>query len=56
MADVVNGAGGGAGIAQGSGNATLSGAFSEAIQEANKTLQISVAGQANLNALRARPN
>ena len=49
-------AAGGATTAQGSGNSALSGAFNEAIQEANKTLQISVAGQANLNALRARPN
>lgn len=45
----------GTSLAQGSGNAALTGAFNEAINEANKTLQISVAGQANLNALRARP-
>lgn len=54
MADAA-GQANGVGTAQGSGNAALSGAFNEAIQEANKTLQISVAGQANLNALRARP-
>jgi hypothetical protein len=45
----------GVGTTQGSGNSALAGAFNEAIQEANKTLQISVVGQANLNALRARP-
>lgn len=39
-----------------SGNATLQQAFQQAIGEATQTLSISVTGQAQLNALRARPN
>lgn len=46
-------AGGGAG---GSGNAALQQSFQQAIGEASQTLSISVTGQAQLNALRARPN
>jgi hypothetical protein len=52
----VNAAAGGAGTGQGSGNAQLQQAFQQAIQEASATLAISVSGQAQLNALRARPN
>ena len=40
----------------GSGNSTLSASFQQAINEASQTLSISVTGQAQLNALRARPN
>ena len=40
---------------KGSGNAQLESAFNTAIQEAAKTMTISVTGQAQLNALRARP-
>ncbi len=46
---------GGAGAA-GSGNAQLQQSFQQAISEASQTLSISVSGQAQLNALRARPN
>lgn len=42
--------------ASGSGNNQLSDAFQQAINEASQTLSISVTGQAQLNALRARPN
>jgi hypothetical protein len=45
-----------AGTGGGSGNAQLQQAFQQAIQEAASTLSISVSGQAQLNALRARPN
>lgn len=50
-------AGGGAGGAgaAGGGNAQLQQAFNTAIQQAGETLSISTAGQAQLNALRARP-
>jgi hypothetical protein len=40
----------------GSGNAALQDSFKQAIGEASQTLSISVTGQAQLNALRARPN
>lgn len=39
-----------------SGNSALEKAFANAIAAAEKTLTISVNGQAELNALRARPN
>lgn len=39
-----------------SGNSALEGAFAAAIAAAEKTLIISTNGQAELNALRARPN
>lgn len=42
--------------AGGGGNSQLSQAFQQAINEASQTLSISVTGQAQLNALRARPN
>jgi hypothetical protein len=45
-----------AGGAGGSGNAALQQSFQQAIGEASQTLSISVTGQAQLNALRARPN
>ena len=51
------GAGGGTNATTaGSGNAQLSQSFQQAIGEASQTLSISVTGQAQLNALRARPN
>jgi hypothetical protein len=49
------GAAGGASAA-GGGNAQLQQSFQQAISEASQTLAISVTGQAQLNALRARPN
>lgn len=49
-------AGGTTATATGSGNSQLSQAFQQAINEASQTLSISVVGQAQLNALRARPN
>ena len=49
-------AGGAAAGQAGSGNAQLSESFQKAINEASETLSISVSGQAQLNALRARPN
>ena len=52
MSDVNGAAGGGA---QGSGNSALAASFQQAQQEAQQTLSISVTGQAQLNALRARP-
>ena len=45
-----------AGDSSGSGNSALQQSFKQAIDEASKTLSISVTGQAQLNALRARPN
>jgi hypothetical protein len=51
MTDSVNSTGGG----QGSGNAELAASFDKAKAEAAETLKISVEGQAQLNALRARP-
>lgn len=54
MADAAGGAGGAGGA--GSGNAALSASFAQAQKEASETLKISVEGQAQLNALRARPN
>jgi hypothetical protein len=39
----------------GSGNQQLQASFAQAQQEAQQTLSISVSGQAQLNALRARP-
>lgn len=50
------GAGGATAGGAGSGNNQLSDAFQQAINEASQTLSISVTGQAQLNALRARPN
>jgi hypothetical protein len=47
---------GAAGTSSGSGNAQLAQSFQQAIAEASATLSISVTGQAQLNALRARPN
>lgn len=56
--DPTQAAGGAAGTnaAGGGGNDKLQESFSKAIDEASKTLAISVEGQAQLNALRARPN
>lgn len=57
MADAAQGAGGGgAAGGTGSGNSELKASFDQAKQEASETLKISVTGQAQLNALRARPN
>ncbi len=42
--------------ATGGGNEQLQQSFQQAIKEASETLAISVTGQAQLNALRARPN
>jgi hypothetical protein len=47
---------GAGGTSSGGGNAQLAQAFQQAISEASATLSISVSGQAQLNALRARPN
>ena len=47
---------GAGGTSSGGGNAQLAQAFQQAIGEASATLSISVSGQAQLNALRARPN
>lgn len=49
-------AGGAAASASGGGNAQLQQSFQQAISEASQTLSISVTGQAQLNALRSRPN
>ena len=54
-AGATGGAAGGA-SASGGGNAQLQASFQQAIGEAAQTLSISVTGQAQLNALRARPN
>lgn len=48
--------GGASGTSSGSGNSQLAQSFQQAIAEASATLAISVTGQAQLNALRARPN
>jgi hypothetical protein len=42
--------------ASGGGNQQLQQSFQQAINEASRTLAVSVTGQAQLNALRARPN
>lgn len=56
VANAVTGITGGRASASGGGNAELQKSFQQAISEASQTLAISVTGQAQLNALRARPN
>jgi hypothetical protein len=53
--DSTSGAGGVSVGAPGSGNQALQASFAEAQREAQQTLSVSVIGQAQLNALRARP-
>ena len=61
VVNAVKGRGGAGGAsasasASGGGNDELKKTFEQAIKEASETMSISVTGQAQLNALRARPN